>query len=349
MPHLSNGRGSLILKVKFRGLPKIRRATGVSDPSLLADLRLMCKALFRQGRLDLLEAIARGRLTPLQVYSQWRQGREVMLPPAEVLPRLKDAWAAWAKRIPGDDHRRSVEASARRLNIPADATLVDLPQLLLVYKRKSPEKGRSINVTRAHARAFLRDMVGSGHPLYIAVKDIRPAPKTKRKKGSPHSVQVIREVCGKLTHASGDPRIGLMCWTMAATGMGNKEYWRDGFEELTDRVLVHGQKREGRDREIPRWTLIGGPVCGQVRFRSLLKNASGGLVSIYDLRRCFARWCEEAGIIETNKEAYMGHGATTMSRLYTFGQLPGQLDADAAKLTAYAGSAAPVLVLKATG
>lgn len=347
MSHQSNGRGSLVVKAKFRGVPRIRRATGTDDPSVAEDIALMYKALFKQTRLDILEAIARGRLTPLQVYSQWRQGKEINLPPADVLPRLTEAWAQWASRIPGEDHRRSIEKSARRLNIPKDATLAELPHLLMDYKRRASEKGRSVNLARAHARAFLRDMVGTGHALYTAVKDIRPLPKSKREKGQPHPVSVIREVCAKLAQQSGDPRIGLMCWTMAATSMGNKEYWRDGFEELQDRVLIHGQKRGGREREVPRWTLIGGPVVSEKKFRDLLREASGGRVAIYDLRRSFARWAEEAGVIGTNCDAYMGHGPRSMARLYTFGQLPGQLEGDAAKLTSYAGESAPVVVLAA--
>jgi hypothetical protein len=172
--------------------------------------------------------------------------------------------------------------------------------------------------------------VGTSHALYLAVKDIRPLPTEQREKGTPHTPAALLELREKMGE------LGPMLWTMAVTGMGNKEYWHDGFDVLEDRIEIHGKKRGGRERVVPRWSEpVVQPTASEKVFRAALKEASGGSVLIYDLRRSFARWCEEAGVIGTNTDAYLGHGPRTMTQLYTYGQLPGQLEADAAKLSEY--------------
>lgn len=332
--HTSNGRGTLVLKRSFRGMSKpIRVATGTSDVKVVEQIDVMYRALYGQGRLDLLEAIAHGRLHPLKALSEWRQGG-VTMPAPELLPGLAAAWLAWEEAVPGDEHRASIGTTRRALRIPAQAKIEALPALLGAYASRASDKVRSVNLARAHCRAFLRDTVGASHPLYARVKDLRPLKRKPRERGTPHTVGDLLALVGKLNTL--EAGAGDMLWTMAATGMGNKEYWHDGFS-VNGHVTVRGQKRDNRTREVPHWSArpLVAPVVWEGRFRDLLREASGGAVQIYDLRRSFARWCEEAGIIQTNRDAYLGHGPKTMTQLYTFGQLPGQLEHDAALLRAY--------------
>lgn len=334
--HTSNGRGTLVLKRSFRGLTKpIRVATGTSDPKVVEQIDLMYRSLYAQGRLDLLEAIAHGRLHPLKALSEWRQGRELAMPAPELMPSLLTAWVAWETVIPGDDHRSSIGTTRRALRIPERAKIEALPDLLAAYASRASDKARSVNLARAHVRAFLRDTVGASHALYLRVKDQRPLKRKPRERGTPHTLAEIVALVDRLNVL--ESGAGDMAWTMAATGMGNKEYWHDGFVVAVNCVSVHGQKRDSRTREVPLWSdrPLVAPVCWEGRFRDLLREASGGKVAIYDLRRSFARWCEEAGIIESNRDAYLGHGPKTMTQLYTFGQLPGQLAHDATLLQAY--------------
>jgi integrase len=337
MAHLaSNGRGSLILRRSFKGVGEIRLSTGTRDPMVVEQIDLMLHSLYGQGRLDLLEAIRAKRLHPLKALAEWRQGRELTMPAPELLPTLIEAWTAWENAVPGDDHRSSIGTTRRALKIPAAARIDALPDLLASFMERNKAKVRTVNLARAHCRAFLRDLkgIGTAHPLYARVAALRPLKRKPREKGTPHALPTIVELVGKLNELQAG--VGDMAWSMAVSGMGNKEYWHQGFEVLRDRVTIYGQKREGRTRDVPMWSApLVKPVCWEGRFRDLLREASGGTVAPYDLRRSFARWCEEAGIIETNRDAYLGHGPRSMTQLYTFGQLPGQLQADAAKLRAY--------------
>lgn len=335
MAHLTNDRGSLILKRKFRGVSLIRRATGTHDPDVVGQIDVMLHALYGQGRLDVLEAIALGRLHPLKALAQWREGEELMLPAVAQMATLTEAWLAWEEKVPGDDHRSSIGTTRRALRIPSEARIDALPDLLAALFARQQTKARSANIARAHVRAFLRDTVGTSSSLYARVKDMRPLRRKPRERGTPHPLPTILGLVAKLNEI--EQGVGDMAWSMACSGMGNKEYWSDGFDVQRDRVQILGQKREQRTREVPRWSdaPLVKPLCWEGRFRDLLRTASEGQVAIYDLRRSFARWCEEAGIIESNRDAYLGHGPKTITQLYTFGQLPGQLQADAAKLRAY--------------
>lgn len=323
MPHRSNDRGSLILKRKFRGAPLIRRATGTADPRVVEQIDLMLASLYNQGRIDILEAIGHGRLHPLQALSRWRQGRELALLPADVLPGLQGAWEAWAARLEGE-HRRKAYGTLRALQAGTRDTLEDVARLLAGYRRRAGATPRAFNLARAHVRAFLRDTVGSSHQLALATKDLKPLATAEREKGTPHAPAVLAALRDSM-------ELGDMLWSMAVTGMGNKEYWYDGFDVREDRIEIHGKKRGGRERVVPRWAPVVQPHASERTFRKEL----AGRVMIYDLRRSFARWCEEAGIIATNRDAYLGHGPRSMTQLYTWGQLPGQLEQDGAKLQRY--------------
>lgn len=333
--YLSNGRGGYTVKKKFRGVPMIRRSIGSRDTDTAARVELMYEALYEQGRVDILEAIAYGRLHPLTALAQWRQGKELTMPAYEVALTLEEAWRVWEDKIPGTDHRASIGTTRRALRIPREATIEALPDLLVKYTERAAKKVRSVNLARAHVRAFLRDTVGVSHALYLRVKDMRPLKRKPRERGTPHPLPAILALVPPMNALL--PGAGDMMWTMAVTGMGNKEYWHDGFVSAVGCVSIHGQKRDGRKRDVPRWddAPLVQPVCWEGKFRDLLREASSGTVAIYDLRRSFARWCEEAGIIESNRDAYLGHGPKTITQLYTFGQLPGQLAGDATLLRTY--------------
>ncbi len=50
-PWKSHGRGTPILRMSFRGIGQIERATGFLDPAMLGRLKEMCRTLYegRQG------------------------------------------------------------------------------------------------------------------------------------------------------------------------------------------------------------------------------------------------------------------------------------------------------------
>lgn len=344
-PIKSNRRGTYVLKRKFRGVSPIRRATGTTDPDTFKGMDAMLQVLYGRGRLDLLEAVADGSLPLMVLYHRFQSERLDLLPTADVLPPLLDTFAGWIDRSDVSDATRRGRRDALVIlkRYAAERTpLSDLPAILRSYRADATAHGSAFNHARASIQAFLRDRLGKSHPLYARVADVPALRHRPKKKARPFSPKALHE----LMKAMGHPH-GLMAWTMATTGMGPKEYFEDGFEVLDDRILVHGQKREQRDREVPRVSIVTEPQRAYsawvVRFRMHAKGHGP-----YDLRRTYANLLVEAGIPSNRRSHYMGHGPRTMTELYEQPEISRWLREDAAAIRGVLGEPEPVLrVIKA--
>lgn len=337
-PTRSHRRGTFVLKRRFRGVRPIRRASGTTDAATFARLERMLEALYDQGRLDLLEGVATGALHPLQVWNAYRVGQVATLPQADVLPPLKDRWTRWlaeAETSPANRRARQTALTALLRHTHRDAILSDLPAALAAYRAEDKQHARSVNLARAAALAFVRDVLGKRHALYELVAAV-PVVQGKAARGPrPFRAGALTD----LMRAMGEPH-GLMAWTMATTGMGPKEYWDDGFEVEADRVLVHGVKRSGRERIVPRVSFVVAPTRTLKHFRTRLVKVAPGR-QIYDLRRTYAGLLVEAGIPANRRRLYMGHGARTMTELYERPEIAAWLAEDAAALRRVLGEPEP--------
>jgi integrase len=72
-------------------------------------------------------------------------------------------------------------------------------------------------------------------------------------------------------------------------------------------------------------------------FEDHVRDRTDRHVQPYDLRRCFARWMESAGIPRIRRKMYMGHATGDVTELYERHELEAYLAADAAKLREWAG------------
>ena len=100
-----------------------------------------------------------------------------------------------------------------------------------------------------------------------------------------------------------------MAWDLVLTGMNWKEYRHDGWdsEPAAGVVHVHGEKRLGRERDIPYLAPLSGPTRDYRRFRLVMHKAFGPTVTPHTLRRTFAQWAEAAGVSRFRVEVYLGH------------------------------------------
>lgn len=310
---------------------RIAVRAGTRHAPTVRELQTMLRAFRSQGRWDLLLAIRDRQLTPLYALTLWRQNRLTEIPEARVVPPFRDAAYAWSDSRESPSHRRATRATFRRL---PDGAIGDLPDLLRRVRSEWPH--RTWNMAREHVSGFLRDELDPTHPLYRAVRALRPWPTEPREKGRPRSVDEARAIAEALGGLA-----GRMWWTLCITGMRNIEYWGDEWEEQLRGIQIPTAKKRKKPRLVPRIAPTVRPALGERWFRRKLVTVGAKLgltdLQVYDARRTYARWMEEAGIIKTNRDAYMGHGARTVSDLYTAGILPGQLAADAAKLRAYIG------------
>ena len=56
-PWKYHGRGTPVLRMSFRGIGQIERATGFQDAAMLGRLKEMCRTLFEAGKDELLRDI----------------------------------------------------------------------------------------------------------------------------------------------------------------------------------------------------------------------------------------------------------------------------------------------------
>lgn len=338
----NNQRGTLVLDRFFRGIGRLKRASGTTDPKVFKMLDGMLSTLYDAGRVDLLTAIARGSLTPLEVWSKYREQRLQDLPTVESIRSLKEAMEEWVKTEETGDWNRA----ARRYAVAAilrharvDASITDLPPAVAAFKKASRLTPAMFNRTRAAALAFVRDTLGKSHTLHGKLRDIRLR-KEVRAAPNPQTVEQMVALAAKL----GEPAASI-AWGMAASGMGPGEFWGI-WQEQADRIHIRGTKRSGRVRDVPRVMALRKPTISEAVFRKRLKLATEGLVTPYDFRHTFSQWMQDAGIPRARRKAYLGHGKTDVTDLYERGEVTRYLSDDGEKLRAVVGVAGSARLLR---
>jgi integrase len=324
-------RGTIPLKVRIPGCEPIRRLSGTTDRKMLKKLVRMVHTLHEQGRDDLVNAIARGTLKPLQVYNLWKFQRLEDLPHADELPAFAATWRQWiATWDKSDDWQVACEGYCRRLEalMPEGATLAAIPEALQEYRVLKREHPRSVRMAKMAMQSLVAKTLGRRHRIWLDLADI-PLPKAKPvRKKHPLTPDQLRAKVRDL----GDP-CGMEAWTMATTGMGWREY-TGPWEREGDGLRIHGTKTGGRDRLIPLVSVVMPPRSTIAYFRRRLKRVN---ITPYDLRRTFAGLMVEAGIPRPRRKHYMGHTADDMTAVYEAQEVREYLVKDAEKMRAVLG------------
>jgi hypothetical protein len=351
-PFKSNERGTFVLKRKYPACIPIRRASGTTDAVMLERLERMCDTLYERGRHDLLDGIATGRLKPLQVYAKYRSDELERLPAAELLPPLLPAFKAWAETAEGStEHRRSRLKAWKRWATIAGADRMTVGELAALLKadregRRVAGKAKSFNDGRAAAMAFVRETISKRHPLHTAAADVPIIKTTGKQRRVALTIAQLRDTVKALGEG-----VGGMAWTMAVTGMGNKEYWTTPWHTFPPtHVVIEGSKREGRDRIVPYVCPLTAPVCQEkafgIRLRELRKAGKlPATATIYSLRRTFGVILANSGVPEARRKIYMGHSkAASMTQFYEMSQeILDYLEADSRAIRTYLGETGPAL------
>jgi len=303
-PHKSGNRGTLILEKVINGV-RIRRASGTKDSKVLKRLKIMLDDLDQAGRTDILRAIREGHMRPLEVYASYRRFGLHRLPGPEQVKPLRGAVIEWLKSLQcSNSHRRNCGYAFDALIANKNDVVADVPARLREYRKTA--KPTMFRIARAACQAFIRDTFGKYHELWREVSAV-PLLKTERRPGKPQTpeqAEAVRDALGA--------EYGPVWWSMCVTGMGPKELWGK-WEVEQDRILIHGTKRESRERVIP---CIEAPQQPQYLYAAFRKALSKHGLQPYDGRRTFARWLEEAGVPRTRRRIYLGHKTRDVTDLY---------------------------------
>lgn len=336
---------TLIIDRTFPGVGRIKKATGTTNPAVRRKLSRMLTALYDDGRLDILRAIRDNALTLLQVHDAYQRKTLDQLPTVETVRGLADALREWIDGLVArEDNAETFDCSQKHITslrttlgyleeAAPKATLHDLPKVLDKLRESlGKQHPRSFNLARSHSMAFVRATLKRSHNLYSAITDIAPRNVPKRAERPDLAPDWMR---GMFPNPASDP-VDAIAWGMATTGMGAEEYWGK-WAVMADRVRIHGTKRISRVRDVP---LVRAPTSPQMHrrtFEDKVRERTSRAIEPYDLRRCFSRWMESAGVPRIRRKMYMGHAVGDVTELYERHEVEAYLKGDAAKVREWLG------------
>jgi integrase len=321
----------------FKGVGRINRASGTTVPAVVSKLKRMLRALYEDGRLDVLRAIRDGHVTFLQVYDAYRRRALHELPIGDTMPMLAETMRRWIESATPDyskKHLNNLRTSLRRFekHDPA-ARVADLPRVLedlrVSFGATHP---RSFNLDRSSALAFVRATLKRSHPIYIrcAAVEMRKVPKAPLRQSLTPA-----NVAEWFPHPETDP-IDAIAWSMVTTGMHQEEYW-GRWDTRADRVHINGTKRGGRVRDVPLVRVPAVPRISRDWFEKSFRKRFDSVITPYDLRRTYSRWLELAGVPRTRRRLYMGHGVKDVTDLYERAEVTAFLAEDAKRVRVFLG------------
>lgn len=319
----------------FDGVGRIKKASGTTDPKIRRKMDAMLTDLYGDGRLDILRAIKSGQLGPMQVFAAYRAKALDSLPLGMGAQPLHTTYELW--RVRATKNTKSLNSRKQSgvylTTFGQQASRVaDLPEILLAARESMERAGHAatFNRLKSAASAFVRDMMGKGSALYREILGVPRIKETTTVVRRPMTPGQLRDICRSLDGLTEDT-----AWSMATTGMGPGEYWGSWVEAITaPYVHIHGTKRAGRERRVPKLGMLCEPSITRQVFEDRLVKA-GAPFKPYDLRRSYANWLEAAGIPRTRRRLYMGHGAGDVTDRYEEHEVLRFLAEDAALLRAY--------------
>jgi hypothetical protein len=189
--------------------------------------------------------------------------------------------------------------------------------------------------------AYVRAKLKRNHPLWLAIAAVE---KRKVEKSPPRARLTPDQARNLFPYPDGD-KLDRIAWSMLTTGMHAKEYWGAWTNE-SDCIVIHGTKREGRERRVPLVMLAAAPAWKHRRsFENAFRERAPHLEP-YDLRRTYSHWMELARIPRTRRRMYMGHGAKDVTDLYEEHEVTAFLVEDATKLREFLKLDPPKVTLR---
>lgn len=334
MSYLNNGRGTLVLDKRIKGLGRLKKSTGTSDPSTFKKIQGMVETLKDSGRIDILRNVMNGGVTLLEVWEHYRESKLEKIPTVNSIKSLEPMVLRWVESYDISDRTRKVYRNNIRQLLKLgnrDCTVQDLPDLLKKYRAQCQKKGfnRPFNHTRSTFQSFVNNELGRYSDLWFKVSEVKPLPTTKKRKGNPQSVKSIKTLVDELPRKYGD-----MVWTLCTTGMGFTDY-KGQWSVHKDHVFIEGTKNENRVRKIPRIGTPTRPTTTEQYLRKALKSVTKKDIQIYDFRRTYSHWMEMSEIPRSRRQSYMGHSSRDILGNYESHEVEEYLRLDGKRLNDY--------------
>jgi hypothetical protein len=279
---------TLRIDLRFKSVGRINRASGTTVPAVRAKIVRMLRALYEDGRLDILRAIRDGHVTFMQVYDAYKRRALGELPIGNTMPMLAPTMRAWIANVEvGVLRRPSRESRDRGALLRAHdktARVADLPRVLEELRNATlgTKHPRSFNLARAAALAFVRSTLKRSHPIWLACAAVEQRKVPKRALAVALTVKDMQD---RFKNPETD-NVDAIAWSLVTTGMGAKEYW-GRWQTQSDRIHIAGTKRGGRVRDVPLARAPSVPRLSRDRFERVFRERMQQVITPYDLRRTY--------------------------------------------------------------
>jgi integrase len=340
---------SLRIDRVFAGVGRIALASGTRNKATFKRINAMLTGCFALGDLDTLMMVRDGLHAPLVVLHAYERGQLSKLSKEAAKPLVPALWAFHETHEAGKSYRDDLATSIRHVEkVAGKASIPALPQIVRAMKDDFRHRPVAYNRLRTHMLAFATEIHGKHSPLWIELTRLSRFKKAEGKrprvlKRRPLTVVEFDAVCEAFTDhivyggrkGSANkgrkvarrtiyaPDLAAMARALAFTGMRPAEYWRRGgasWDTEAHHVRIDGTKTAAARRVVPLLSTPWDAMCGEQFFRARFAEATTKALreglDAYSLRRTFASWCESAGIVESRRKAYLGHGPKTVTDIY---------------------------------
>lgn len=334
--------------IAFTG--RVAISSGTPDPKVkkrIEDAISGAEALARDGSSQALEALAELRdldVAPLVFMERWEHGTLLRKAGRRLHVPLIAALESWAEKHEcAESTRADIRTAIRHImkakGVRKDTPASELPSIVRGLRDPMRATPVAFHRLRAYMLSYANIEHGARSEIYLGVEEVRRYRKVEGKRPRklmrrPLTVAELDAVCAAFTdhvYKRGNSKtpgvisakdLSDMAWTLAMTGMRPQEYWRrDGATWLPriDHVWVDGTKTAAAKRPTFPF-LTAEPACGEQFFRSRFAAATEKVLrealDAYSLRRTFSAFCEEASVVPSRRESYMGHGPKNVDELY---------------------------------
>lgn len=360
------------IDLTFTGVGRVAVYSGTSHEKTFKRIKAMLYALYQLDDLDTLRAIKDGTFKPLVVLHAYERGQLAKLTRQGSASLVDALWKFHETHEAGKSYRDDLATSVRhvaRVSGAKTAKVQSLPTILRGMKDDFRGRPVAFNRLRTHMLAFASEHEGKGNPLWSEISRVNRFKKAegtrvRKLKRRPLTVAELDLVCaafedhvvhggrkgagnkGRLTVKRTIAGVDLagMAITLATTGMRPAEYWQRNRAEWCyrsdpSRVQVIGTKTAAANRPSFAIVPLTAPKCGEQFFRAAFGEATTKALreglDCYSLRRTFAKLCEDAGVVESRRKSYLGHGPKTVTDIYLQTEVLPFVEHDAALVTAW--------------
>jgi hypothetical protein len=312
--------------------------TGKLSQRVHDGLDAMLTHIKKTGNIGLWMGLKEGTLDALALYESYLRDKfhDVIL--VESVKGAKAAMLEWVETRANPTTRKSYGEIVQALFRDApDATIDELPEVLQAVRDRYEKLGQKnqFGQCRKVASSWAGKTYGKDSALWRRLRAIPPLESSSHV--HKQEARAVWDVIATVK-AMREP-FGAMFWTMCILGTGTKEYLSDGFTVVDGKwVTIHGQKNKARVRRTP--LVFANLVPSSVSYANRKAfdrelHAVQPEWDLYDARRTFSHWCEEALIPVPRIQAYMGQDPQTVNEKYRKHNVDPYLTADAERLRNY--------------